>query len=65
VAAATQIMSENTYSLAIDAGLARSIAFQSAWAVDIKRIPAPVTGQQAIDARLLQQVDPGLVTWVD
>ena len=43
--AATQIMGENSYSLAIDDGLARSIRFQSDWAVGIKRIPRPRDAQ--------------------
>ena len=63
--AVTKIMAENSYSLAIDDGLARSIAFQSDWAVDIKRIPAPVTAKQVIDPTLLHAVDPSLVSWTD
>ncbi|MGI4941968.1 MAG: ABC transporter substrate-binding protein [Janthinobacterium lividum] len=61
--AVTRIMSENSYSLAIDDALARSIRFQSDWAVGIKRIPMPVSPQQLIDPTLLRAVDPALVTW--
>ena len=61
--ALTEIMSENTYSLALDAGLARSIDFQNDWALDIKRIPARVTPAALIEPKLLRQVDPALVTW--
>jgi hypothetical protein len=49
--------------LAIDEGLAQSIRFQSEWAVGIKRIPAPVAPEQILEPRLLQEVDPELVTW--
>ncbi len=61
--AVTRIMAENSYGLAIDDALARSIRFQSDWAVGIRRIPAPVTPQQVIDATLLRAVDPALVSW--
>jgi len=61
--ALSKIMQENSYSLAIDPGLARSIAFQSEWAVGIKRIPAPITPEMLLEPALLRDVDPSLVTW--
>ena len=61
--AVTQIMAENSYSLGIDDALARSIRFQSDWAVGIKRIAAPISPEQVIDPTLLRGVDPALVTW--
>lgn len=61
--ALTAIMAENSYGLALDAGLARSIDFQNDWALGIKRIPGRVAPAALIEPKLLRQVDPALVTW--
>jgi ABC-type nitrate/sulfonate/bicarbonate transport system substrate-binding protein len=53
----------NQYSLGITPELARSLAFQSEWALSIKRIKAPVNAEQAFAPEIIAAMDSGLVTW--
>jgi NitT/TauT family transport system substrate-binding protein len=53
----------NKYNLAISDSLARSLTFQSGWALSVKRITAPVTPEQGFAPSILAGVDPALVTW--
>lgn len=53
----------NQYDLAITDSVARSITFQVEWARSIKRIPNPVTPEEVLYPKLLQEVDPKLVSW--
>ena len=53
----------NKYGLKIDDSFARTIAFQSDWAMQVKRITAPITMDEAVAPKLLGEVDPALVTW--
>ena len=56
------MVNANKYGLGINDRLARSLAFQSGWAVQIKRVPGPVTPKEAFAPAILAAVDPGLVT---
>ena len=61
---ALQVMAAaNKYALGITPSLARSLTFQSGWAMSVKRIPAPVTPEQSFAPALLEAMDPALVTW--
>jgi NitT/TauT family transport system substrate-binding protein len=53
----------NKYSLGITPELARSLAFQSEWALSIKRVKGPVTAEQAFAPEIMAALDPRLVTW--
>lgn len=53
----------NKYGLTIDPSFARTIAFQSDWAMTVKRIPEPVKIDDVVSIKLLEAVDPTLVTW--
>ena len=53
----------NKYGMAIDDALAASLKFQSEWALEIKRIPKPVTPEEGFAPRLLKAIDPQLVSW--
>ena len=57
------IMSANTYGLAIYAALARSITFASQWLQTVHRLSFPVTPAMVLEPKLLRQIDPKLVTW--
>lgn len=57
------MMAANTYTMAIDDHLAKSITFQSDWGRSIKRIPSEVTPAQLFEPKLLRDIDPKLVTW--
>jgi len=53
----------NQYGMMIDAKLVKTIDFVSDWALSIKRIPGPVTAEDALAPQLLAAVDPSLVSW--
>jgi NitT/TauT family transport system substrate-binding protein len=53
----------NQYGMAIDDKLITTIEFVNEWALSIKRIPNPVTPEDALAPELLAAVDPSLVTW--
>lgn len=53
----------NQYGMAIDDRLVTTIDFVNEWALSIKRIPNPVTAEDALAPQLLAAVDPSLVTW--
>ncbi|MEJ1978295.1 MAG: ABC transporter substrate-binding protein [Acetobacteraceae bacterium] len=53
----------NKYALGINDHLKTSLTFQSDWAMQIKRISAAVTPQDAFAPGPLAAVDPSLVTW--
>ena len=55
--------SANKYGLTMDDSFATSIAFQSDWALSIKRVPAPVTPEAVFEPKILRSIDPALVTW--
>lgn len=57
------MMDANTYTLAIDDHLAKSITFQNDWGRSIKRIPSDVAPAQIFEPKLLREIDPKLVTW--
>ena len=61
---ALKVMAEaNKYSLAISDQLAKSLTFQSGWAMSVKRIQAPVTPEMGFSTPVLASLDPSLVTW--
>jgi ABC-type nitrate/sulfonate/bicarbonate transport system substrate-binding protein len=61
---ALKVMADaNKYDMAISDALAASLNFQSAWALEIKRTPKPVTPEQGFAPQLLKAVDPQLVSW--
>jgi ABC-type nitrate/sulfonate/bicarbonate transport system substrate-binding protein len=51
----------NKYSLALDAGVADSLAFIGEWAVSINRVPRPADPDTAFAPGLLRSIDPSLV----
>lgn len=53
----------NKYGLGLTDHLAKSLAFQSDWAMQIKRIVAPVTPADAFAPSILAAVDPSLVSF--
>ncbi len=53
----------NQYGMAIDSRLVTTIEFVNDWALSIKRIPNPVTPEDALAPQLLAQLDPALVSW--
>ncbi len=53
----------NKYGMGLNDHLAQSLAFQSEWAMQIKRIPAPVTPSEAFAPAILAAVDPSLVSF--
>jgi len=53
----------NKYGMGIDASLARSLAFQSDWAMQVNRIKAPIDPAVAFAPGPLTALDPALVTW--
>jgi NitT/TauT family transport system substrate-binding protein len=53
----------NQYDMAIDDKLVTTIEFVNEWALSIKRIPNPVTPEDALAPQLLAAVDPSLVSW--
>lgn len=53
----------NKYGLTIDPSFARTIAFQSDWAMTVKRISEPVKIDDVVSTKLLESVDPSAVTW--
>ncbi len=55
--------SANKYALGLDDGLAKSLAFQSEWAIEIKRITAPILPAEAFAPSILRAIDPALVTF--
>lgn len=57
------MMAANSYTLAMDDHLAKSVVFQSDWGLSIKRIPKGITPEQIFETKLLREVDPKLVTW--
>ncbi len=61
--ALTVMATANKYSLAIDDHLKTSLSFQSDWAMQIKRISAPIKPQDAFAPGPLKAVDPSLVSW--
>jgi ABC-type nitrate/sulfonate/bicarbonate transport system substrate-binding protein len=61
---ALKVMAEaNKYALGISDSLARSLTFQSDWALSVKRIAEPVTPAQSFAPSILAATDPSLVTW--
>ena len=62
-AAIEQMMNQNSYSLAVDASLDKSIRFLSDWGMNIKRLPKAITPEEVLDLTLLKEVDPSLVSW--
>ena len=61
---ALKVMAQaNKYALGISDSLARSLTFQSDWALSVKRIPAAVKPAQSFAPQILQAMDPSLVTW--
>ena len=61
--AITAMLEANDYGMAISDEVAASMRYQSDWMLGIKRIQSAVSPQDVIDAQLLRQVDPKLVTW--
>ncbi len=61
--ALTVMATANKYGLGLDDRLAKSLAFQSGWAMEIKRITAPVTPAEAFAPSILAMVDPSLVSF--
>ena len=57
------MVNANVYSLALNEDVASSIKDMSDWALSIKRIPRAVTPDEGIHTKLLEEVDPRLVTW--
>lgn len=53
----------NKYGMGIDARLAKSLAFQADWAMQIKRIAAPIAPADAFAPSVLAAIDPGLVSF--
>lgn len=53
----------NKYGMGLDDHLAKSLAFQSGWAMDIGRIKTPVTPAEAFAPSILSAVDPSLVSF--
>ncbi len=53
----------NKYGLGLTPSVAQSLAFQSKWAMSVKRTTAPVTAEQAFAPAILAALDPALVTW--
>ena len=53
----------NKYAMDITDAVAASLKFQSDWALEIKRIPKPVTPEEVFAPQLLREIDPHLVTW--
>lgn len=61
---ALKVMVEaNQYGLAIDEALAKSVVFQSEWALNVKRIPGPTDMGKVFGPEPLRAVDPALVSW--
>jgi ABC-type nitrate/sulfonate/bicarbonate transport system substrate-binding protein len=61
---ALKVMADaNKYGLGINDALAASLKFQSEWAIEIKRIPKPVTPEEGFAPQILQALDPQLVSW--
>src|SRR5262249_28615762 len=57
------MVNANVYSLALNEDVASSIKDMSEWALSIKRIPRAVTPDEGMHTKLLEEVDPRLVTW--
>jgi len=57
------MVSANKYGLEMTESFATSIAFQSDWALSIKRVPAPVTPEAVFEPKILRSIDPALVSW--
>ncbi|MBS0244710.1 MAG: ABC transporter substrate-binding protein, partial [Proteobacteria bacterium] len=57
------MVAANKYAMTIDDSFARTIEFQSDWAMQVKRIPAPLKIDDVVSAKLLGEVDPKLVSW--
>lgn len=53
----------NKYAMGLDEHLAKSLAFQADWAMQIKRIAAPITPAEAFAPAILSAVDPSLVSF--
>jgi NitT/TauT family transport system substrate-binding protein len=62
-AAITAMVEANDYTMTLSSEVARSMTYQSDWMLSIKRIPAAVKPNDVIQASLLREVDPKLVTW--
>ncbi len=61
---ALKVMAEaNKYTIGISPSLARSLTFQSDWALSVKRIAEPVTPAVSFAPGILNAMDPSLVTW--
>jgi ABC-type nitrate/sulfonate/bicarbonate transport system substrate-binding protein len=61
--ALTVMADANKYAMDITDAVAASLKFQSDWALEIKRIPKPVTPEEVFAPQLLREIDPHLVTW--
>ncbi|SDD64363.1 ABC transporter substrate-binding protein [Belnapia rosea] len=61
--ALTVMVNANKYALGITPSLVASHKFQSEWAMNIKRIPAAPAPEDCFATRILELVDPALVTW--
>jgi ABC-type nitrate/sulfonate/bicarbonate transport system substrate-binding protein len=57
------MVNANKYALGITPALIASHRFQSEWALNIKRIPAAPAPEDCFAPRILEMVDPRLVTW--
>jgi len=61
---ALKVMTDaNRYTMAFDEDAATAVRSQSEWALDIKRIPSPVTPEDVFSTGLMAEIDPKLVTW--
>ena len=61
---ALKVMTDaNRYTLAFDEDAALAVRSQSEWALDIKRIPNPVSPEDVFSTGLMSEIDPKLVTW--
>ena len=49
--------------MAFDDDAALAVRSQSEWALDIKRIPNPVSPDDVFSTGLMSEIDPKLVTW--
>ena len=61
---ALKVMTDaNRYTMAFDEDAALAVRSQSEWALDIKRIPNPVSPDDVFSTGLMSEIDPKLVTW--
>lgn len=58
-----QAMEQNRYSVAIDAGFAKSVEFGNEWLQQSKQIPGPIDPKDTVQTAILSKIDPKLVSW--